>query len=1012
MTTDVGRAATEALAHLVRARQQDDPLTKVTVIAPSHLAALSLRRGLGAEGRGVANVDVATLDTIIERLAAGVVDGPPLTPAVLGAAVRRALAESPGRFAPVAGHPATEDAAASLYAELAAVSVDARRALAATGGRAGHDAVMLFEAIDARHGRSLDVHRRADALLELDDLATRAAHLGRLIWFLPEPSGVRHLRLAGALLQHLPSAVVVGWCGDAQADAATAAACATAGVTVTPGGVDAPLAARVVSASDADDEVRAVLREVARLLDDGVPPWRIGVVHPAPDPYARILRQQLRAAGLPASGPAVQRPADSVAGRALLGALALPALDWRRDRVLAFLSDGPMLDGERLAPAATWELLSRRAGVVAGLGDWQHRLDGHRRAALRRVEWDGGDPATDDEVAECDRLQRFVVALAHDVESIRRADGWAGRASASITMLERLLGAAPTQWPDDERRSFDEVRAALGRLAELDRIDPDATADQFVRAVGVELDPPVGRDGRFGSGILHGHLSTVIGVDLDAVFVLGGIEGLLPHGRRDDALLPDRAREATRGELSTRAQRTAEQRRRYLSALGSAPADRRWVSLPRSDLRRNRATVASRWVLESAAALADRRVTSDELPTLRADGVLVVQSHAAGLAACDSPAGESERDTAALLRWQRAGLDVVDHPAVGGATRGISAQRARRSADFTEWDGHLHGAELPPRPGGTWSATELEAWAACGLRHYFQYVLGVRDRDDPDSVVDLQPLDRGALLHTILERFVGEAIAAGEPPATEPWSEQWRSRLIEIAEEEFATLERRGRTGRDLAWQITRADLVADLLDFLERDDAHRAEGWQAVAVEWSFGTSEVPPVVVDLGGGRQVSFGGRVDRVDRTPDGRTMVIDYKSGRSSRRGRTDDPVHAGTRLQLGIYARAAMQLLGGDDVSTMYWPVRAGDRSEPIRTWSADDLRRLDEVVRAGVDGIEAGVHPAEPGDWSIFRNTHEQCVHCPYDRVCPRDRGEHATAKSGAPALAVRHALRTEDPS
>ena len=99
---------------------------------------------------------------------------------------------------------------------------------------------------------------------------------------------------------------------------------------------------RIVNVTDADEEVRAVVRAIVALAADGVPLDRIGVFYPQPRPYVRIIEQHVLAAGLPANGPSIDRLADSVAGRVLRAALVLPDERWRRDRVMALVADAPL----------------------------------------------------------------------------------------------------------------------------------------------------------------------------------------------------------------------------------------------------------------------------------------------------------------------------------------------------------------------------------------------------------------------------------------------------------------------------------------------------------------------------------------------------------------------------------------------------------------------------------------------------------------------------------------------
>src|SRR5690606_30924980 len=124
-------------------------------------------------------------------------------------------------------------------------------------------------------------------------------------------------------------------------------------------------------------------------------------------------------------------------------------------------------------------------------------------------------------------------------------------------------------------------------------------------------------------------------------------------------------------------------------------------------------------------------------------------------------------------------------------------------------------------------------------------------------------------------------IEQGVPEPAEPWSPAQRARLHEIAAEVFDDLERQGRTGRAVTWRVERARLHRLLDRVLDADDTYRAaRGGRPVKVEMRFGVGDVPPVAVPLPDGRQVQFRGFADRVDRTDDGRWIVLDYKTARA------------------------------------------------------------------------------------------------------------------------------------
>ena len=142
---------------------------------------------------------------------------------------------------------------------------------------------------------------------------------------------------------------------------------------------------------------------------------------------------------------------------------------------------------------------------------------------------------------------------------------------------------------------------------------------------------------------------------------------------------------------------------------------------------------------------------------------------------------------------------------------------------------------------------------------------------------------------------------------------------------------------------------------------------------------SLTPPVEIPLADGRTLAVRGAIDRVDETPDGTVIVIDYKTGsaRSYKDISEDDPTPGGTHLQLVLYSLAARQILHRPDASSrgLYWFVTAkGGFSTvgyPVRP--EIEAATLDTVGRI-VDGIAAGhfpAHPAAPG--------YRTWVDCPY---------------------------------
>ena len=1036
--THFGRPATQALAARVRAAKATaGPLAPVTVIVSSNFAGLTARRLLGGAavgepGRtavGIANVSFITPLRLLDQLA------PPsgrtrLTNPVLRAAVRQALRTHPGSFQPVRDHPATESAIAELFGELSHVSSRSLDAISSSSTLA-HDAVVLHRRVIGLIAGIDTEDDLAAAATDRSDLAAAVAALGHVVWYLPERLTPSLGRLLAAVFTHARSAAIVGVTDNAAADRATFESCRRVGVPLdgslqsrATGSVAtdnaAPIAARIISVTDPDEEVREVARSIVELADTGVPLERIGIFYPVRSPYLRTLHQRLAAAGIPANGPSPERLADSVAGRTLLAALALPDERWRRDRVMALVADAPVRDGDRAARPSSWERLSRDAGIVGD--DWTAKLEWHATLTQRRLD-EPRRPLSDGQRRNLERtlssvaeLRNFMAALTDAVAAVSTASTWADKSAAATRLLHQLIGNDRRWqlWDEPEQSAAQQVERALVRLGALDPLDPDPSHRVFQRALIGELDVPRGRRRPFGHGVTFGPLVAAAGYDLDAVFVLGMAEGQCPAPRGDDALLPDSARAlAAEGELPRRSDRLDDQHRAYLAALASAPAEQRTLTFPRGDLRASRHRLASRWLLDTVSDLRGKPVYATDFGALDLDEcpwLTVVTAHADGLSV-ERPESVQDWETAAIASSPR---QLVDHPGIEPVRRGLTCLSERSSDRFTEWDGNLAGEQVPSpaRTDELLSATRLETWADCGMRYLLASVLGLGDREEPEKVVELSALDRGTALHDILERFVGEAIAAGTvPDPDEPWSDDHRARLHAIAEEVLDGLERRGLTGRDLLWRQRRADTILGVGAFLDADDQfRRLHRSTPTRVEFPFGSHGAEPVRVELSDGRAVRFRGSADRVDVTEDGRRVVVDYKSGKGDKYDKiaTEDAVRGGTTLQLGLYSEAVHQLDGAADASAYYWMIDGGAASPTYGyPWTDDRRDRFLAVVEAMVDGIEAGVFPVVPGEWDSWRGTHKNCTYCPFDTVCPGDRGDHAASKSGAPELAVRAALQ-----
>ena len=227
-----------------------------------------------------------------------------------------------------------------------------------------------------------------------------------------------------------------------------------------------------------------------------------------------------------------------------------------------------------------------------------------------------------------------------------------------------------------------------------------------------------------------------------------------------------------------------------------------------------------------------------------------------------------------------AGLPTRNHPLaahVNDALPGALALfRARYGFRFTEWDGNVSSAARGARFSDSLlnrvhSPTSLQNWAKCPFSYFLGNVLRLGDTESPEDAHAITPLDRGNLIHKILEEFVSQAIEDETLPATnEVWSAEHRQALFDIAELQFADAEQRGVTGKPVMWRLESDGIRADLESFLEMDAEIRAKyGVSPLRLEaaFGFGGDSWREASWRMNDGETIKLRGFIDRVDVSPD-------------------------------------------------------------------------------------------------------------------------------------------------
>ncbi len=263
-----------------------------------------------------------------------------------------------------------------------------------------------------------------------------------------------------------------------------------------------------------------------------------------------------------------------------------------------------------------------------------------------------------------------------------------------------------------------------------------------------------------------------------------------------------------------------------------------------------------------------------------------------------------------------------------------------------------------PAPGAaSLVVAELSASAygdlrACPYRFFALHQLGLREQAEIEA--DLDKRDFGTWLHEVLRRFHEAMAEAGELPHAQ------RAALMDRCAGE--ALQAQHLQPADFlpfqaGWPALREGYLTALAQFEAKERARfeRAEA----------------PCRTDLGGVRLV---GRIDRIDRLPEGRRAVLDYKTeGLERTRDRVRDPLED---TQIAFYAA----LLADDAVDA--WYVNVGERGQ-TRFVAQPEVQAARAALEAGILHDLGRIHE---GAALPAMGEGRACEHCAARGICRKD--------------------------
>ncbi len=673
------------------------------------------------------------------------------------------------------------------------------------------------------------------------------------------------------------------------------------------------------------EEATLMSRQIMRLMAEGMDVERIAVLYPDSNGYGFAVSTALRDSGIPFYDDRKLPALSHGLVRCLLCAMRAISDGYRNRDVLGMLKSG-------YAPLDY---------------DESCRLENYAFTyGIDRDRW--LRPFTRGSEAEQQDCETLRLKLIEPLMKVRAALVAARSAAQSMEAVfalledigayeslkneeEKLLRAGLTVRQSQNSQVWQAVLKLMDqmvRLSDKSRIPLKHIATRMecgFSALSLAALPPARH-------MLHvGTLGHSLPENVDALFLMGLSDGVLQ--RETQSLLTPEERQAAQEDTGCFLGLTDDNRIRFAKL----------------DLKRAM-TLPARYLFLSCAKTSPEGAALRPLPLLnKLTDQLIAHVTSSPVAAEDLPlsATQALAELSLALRAQRDGLGgsrlsprheewlrklLENQHTAPAAMRLLRAVRYDGSASpiTPEQANRLFGSD-------TMSVSRLEEYARCPFKHFMHY--GLRPTVLKEWVID--PIETGNFYHDALNRFA--KLARREPafPQIDP------ERVRQLADEAM-------EPGREEVLKGPMGDGERNLWRFHLAEDVVRraaqvitdqlaAGSFSVYRTEAAFGyEGGLPPIILTLADGREVTLRGRIDRIDRydTEDSVYLrVIDYKSSQQQLEA---NRAWWGLQLQLLLYLDVCAQAIpGGKPAGAFYFYV-----ADPLVESGSDLTETVEGLLR------------------------------------------------------------------
>ena len=660
------------------------------------------------------------------------------------------------------------------------------------------------------------------------------------------------------------------------------------------------------------EEVRAVRAEIHGALEAGTAPHQMAVLYTKANPYQKLLLDLLENSGLPIYMQTGRTLLNSIAGRALNAILEIADNGYSLD------STHKLLEAKYHNDAHLLSQLKHQAGqarIPGGSQKWKQYLDSPDLAS-------------------------FLNSIFTELEHIKDQESWADKTKSLQNSLALLFDGNDDFAFSREASALKEIHTMLQQASLLDSWGKPQNLSIY-REILIKLlsQKTLGRLNRFGRGIFIGNLSQALNLNLDHIWIVGLADGIFPDTVRFSPIISTQDWEVLTQDHPATHRYTlegkAKSNRRFLSAVRQSANLKLGLSFPR-ELVSQISGISG----EPSYLLEEMGFPEPNDPSyLRLEELKEYQVQ---------PATPQEYNMARLFQGSEPSSKIFENSQ--------ALIQARDGSEFTSYEGFVPDFESDSE--FVISPTQIEHYTDCPLAYFFRHVLGIQELDYSETTSSLSPLEKGSLIHKILEKFYNQAAHnSGSSKGSSQNSLQILDAItINIFEEKYGVQE------KDFSYILKNNlwDIRIDLKNIHRYFSSHKNLKGISNEEEFEF--------TLDLSGSKNITLRGRIDRViEDLKLKNVLALDYKTGSTKKfeqllkQANDNNPSNHWAQFQHLIYALAVenkypSQLYSG---GYLFSSEPIDEKKNPILTCLNPDTKaELSEILDQIMKLISEGIFP------------------------------------------------------